>query len=54
MVGQSKKWFTGSADLKPITESNKVDLTVASSRNTSKRNWDEEGRSPPEPLARFH
>ena len=34
MVGQSKKWFNGSADLKPLTERNKVDLTVASSRNT--------------------
>ena len=34
MVGQSKKWFNGSADLKALTERNKVDLTVSSSRNT--------------------
>ena len=34
MVGQTKKWFAGSADLKPLTERNKVDLTVASSKNT--------------------
>ena len=33
MVG-NKCWFTQSSDLKALTESNKVDLTVSSTSNT--------------------
>ena len=31
---KTKEWFVGSADLQPLTVRNKVDLTVASSKNT--------------------
>ena len=37
MPGQTKEWFTRTADLKPLTGRNKADLTVASSKNTIER-----------------
>ena len=43
MVLNSKRWFNESADLKALTERNKVDLTVSSTRNTIRQELERRG-----------
>ena len=43
MVINSKRWFNESADLKALTERNKVDLTVSSTRNTIRQELERRG-----------
>ena len=43
MVLNGKRWFNESADLKALTERNKVDLTVSSTRNTIRQELERRG-----------